>query len=103
MKNTTIVVCAYHNVGYRCLEELLRQGARVAQVFTHEDSPTEEIWFRSVRELAGENGIPWRTTDINDPENVALLREIDPDFIFSFYYRNMIKGEVLEIPRRGAL
>ncbi len=101
--NSKIVVCAYHNVGYRCLEELLRQGAEVALVFTHEDSPTEEIWFASVRELAERHGIPYLTSDINAPENVALLREIAPDFILSFYYRNMIKPEVLEIPRRGAL
>ena len=101
--NSKIVVCAYHNVGYRCLEELLRQGAEVALVFTHEDSPTEEIWFASVRELAERHGIPYLTSDINAPENVALLREIAPDFILSFYYRNMIKPEVLEIPRQGAL
>ncbi|HEX8961076.1 MAG TPA: formyltransferase [Geobacteraceae bacterium] len=98
-----IVVCAYHNVGYRCLEELLRQGAEVALVFTHEDSPTEEIWFQSVQELAKDNGIPYVTSDINLSENVARLKEIAPDFILSFYYRNMIRPEVLEIPRRGAL
>lgn len=98
-----IVVCAYHNVGYRCLEELLRQGADVAMVFTHEDSPTEEIWFSSVRELAGKHQIPWRTTDINSPENIALLREIAPRFIFSFYYRNMLGQEVLDIAGNGAL
>ncbi|AJE04090.1 formyltransferase [Geobacter pickeringii] len=100
---TKLVVCAYHNVGYRCLEELLKQGAEVALVFTHEDSPTEEIWFQSVRELAERHGIPYLTTDINEPVNVAKVRELAPDFLFSFYYRNMIKPEVLEIPRRGAL
>jgi len=98
-----IVVCAYHNVGYRCLQELLRQGADVAQVFTHEDSPTEEIWFSPVRRLAEEYGIPFTTSDINLPENMELLRQIAPEFIFSFYYRNMIKKEVLDIPHRGAL
>jgi methionyl-tRNA formyltransferase len=103
MANNKIVVCAYHNVGYRCLEELLRQGAEVALVFTHEDSPTEEIWFASVRELAQRHGVPYVTSDINEPANVARLREIAPDFLFSFYYRNMIKREVLDIPRRGAL
>jgi methionyl-tRNA formyltransferase len=72
-------------------------------VFTHEDSPTEKIWFSSVRVLAESHQIPWRSTDINAPENIALLREIAPDFIFSFYYRNMISREVLDIPRRGAL
>jgi methionyl-tRNA formyltransferase len=103
MDNNKVVVCAYHNVGYRCLEELLRQGAGVAMVFTHEDSPTEEIWFSSVRDMAEMHDIPWRTTDINAPESISLLRKIAPDFIFSFYYRNMIKKEVLDIPLRGAL
>jgi methionyl-tRNA formyltransferase len=98
-----IVVCAYHNVGYRCLEELLRQGADVALVFSHEDSPTEEIWFSSVRQLAERHDIKVLTSDINLPENLELLREIAPDFILSFYYRNMIKPAVLAIPKRGAL
>jgi methionyl-tRNA formyltransferase len=103
LKNNRIVVCAYHNVGYRCIEELLRQGAEISLIFTHEDSPTEEIWFDSVRELADKNGIPYLTTDINLPENVEQVRAIAPDFIFSFYYRNMIKPVVLEIPNLGAL
>ena len=103
MNSKKVVVCAYHNVGYKCLEELLRQGAEVALVFTHEDSPTEEIWFASVRELADRHGIPYLTSDINEPANVARLKEIAPDFILSFYYRNMIKQEVLDIPRQGAL
>ena len=75
----------------------------MALVFTHEDSPTEEIWFASVRELADRHGIPYLTSDINEPANVARLREIAPDFILSFYYRNMIRPAVLDIPRRGAL
>lgn len=101
--NSKIVVCAYHNVGYRCLQELLRQGAQVALVFTHEDSPTEEIWFRSVRGLAEQHAIHLLTTDINLPENVERVRAIAPAFIFSFYYRNMINTQVLAIPRLGAL
>ena len=101
--NSNIVVCAYHNVGYRCIQELLSQGAQIALIFTHADSPTEEIWFQSVRELAEQHAIPCLTTDINLPENVERVRAIAPAFIFSFYYRNMIKTEVLNIPRLGAL
>ena len=103
LTNSKIVVCAYHNVGYRCIQELLRQGAEISLIFTHEDSPMEEIWFQSVRELADQHGIPYLTTDINDPANVARVREIAPAFIFSFYYRHMILPEVLAIPRLGAL
>lgn len=101
--NNTVVACAYHNVGYRCLEELLRQGADIRLIFTHEDSPAEEIWFASVRELADRHGIPYLTTSVNEPENVARVREIAPDFILSFYYRNMIRTEVLELAALGAL
>jgi methionyl-tRNA formyltransferase len=103
LKSNRLVVCAYHNVGYRCIEELLRQRAEIALIFTHEDSPVEEIWFESVRELAGRNGIPYLSSDINEPENIDRVRVVAPDFIFSFYYRNMIKPLVLEIPRLGAL
>lgn len=103
MKNNRVVVCAYHNVGCRCIAELLRQGAEIALIFTHEDSPSEEIWFESVRELAGRHGIPYLTTDINMPDNIERVKMIAPDFIFSFYYRNMIKPELLEIPSGGAL
>lgn len=103
MMNSKLIVCAYHNVGYHCIEELLRQGAEITLIFTHEDSPGEEIWFRSVRELAAQNGIPYLTGDISLPENVEKIRAIAPDFIFSFYYRNMIRPEVLEIPKHGAL
>jgi len=103
LKSNRLVVCAYHNVGYFCIDELLRQGAEIALIFTHEDSPGEEIWFRSVRELAGLHGIPYLTNDINEAENVERVRAIAPDFILSFYYRNMIKSSILEIPRLGAL
>ncbi|MBI5485057.1 MAG: formyltransferase [Deltaproteobacteria bacterium] len=103
LTNNRLVVCAYHNVGCRCIAELLRQGAEIALIFTHEDSPAEAIWFESVRELAGRHGIPYLTTDLNMPENIELVKMIAPDFIFSFYYRTMINAELLEIPPGGAL
>lgn len=98
-----VVVCAYHNVGYRCLEELLRQGADVRLVFSHEDSANEEIWFDSVRDLAARHGIPCITGSINEVENREMVAALAPDFLLSFYYRNMIAPEVLSLARRGAL
>ncbi len=98
-----VIACAYHNVGYRCLQELLAQGADVAAVFTHADSKTENIWFDSVEKLARERAIPCFLSDINQPENIELLRRVAPDFIFSFYYRTMIGNEILSLPKQGAL
>ena len=98
------VVFAYHNVGVRCLSVLLAHGVDVKLVVTHKDNPKETIWFDSVAELASLHGIPTITPDNpNAPEVVAQIRALHPDFFFSFYYREMLKRELLEIPWRGAL
>ena len=98
------VVFAYHNVGYRCLSVLLAHGVDVALVVTHRDNPKETIWFDSVAELAALHGIPVITPDNpNIPEVIEQVRALRPDFFFSFYYREMLKRELLDIPKRGAL
>jgi len=98
------VVFAYHNVGVRCLSVLLAHGVEVALVVTHRDNPKETIWFDSVAELAALHGIPVITPDNpNMPEVVEQIRALRPDFLFSFYYREMLRRELLEIPKRGAL
>ncbi|MBI5783715.1 MAG: formyltransferase [Gammaproteobacteria bacterium] len=103
MTEPGIVVFAYHDVGVECLDALIRRGSRVLAVFTHRDNPEERIWFRSVAELAQRHKIPVYTPDsVNTPEWIARLRETRPDIIFSFYYRNLICQEILDIPRLGA-
>jgi methionyl-tRNA formyltransferase len=98
------VVFAYHNVGVRCLSVLLAHGVDVALVVTHRDNPKETIWFDSVAALAALHGIPTITPDNpNTPEVIAQIRALQPDFLFSFYYREMLKRELLEIPKHGAL
>ncbi|HAF44882.1 MAG: formyltransferase [Sideroxydans sp. GWF2_59_14] len=98
------VVFAYHNVGVRCLNVLLAHGVDVALVVTHRDNPKETIWFESVRNLAELHGIPTITPDNpNVPEVEAQIRALQPDFFFSFYYREMLKAPLLAIPKRGAL
>ncbi|WP_144113714.1 formyltransferase [Paraburkholderia sp. BCC1886] len=97
------VVFAYHNVGVRCLLTLLARGVEVALVVTHEDSPTENIWFGSVASVAAEHGIPVLTPA--DPKSAELheaLSAARPDFIFSFYYRHMLPVELLALATRGA-
>ncbi len=97
------VVFAYHNVGVRCLSVLLAHGIDVALVVSHTDNPNETIWFDSVTALAGRHGIPVITPeDPNTELVVAQIAGLQPDFIFSFYYRLMLKPALLAIPKRGA-
>ena len=98
------IVLAYHNIGAVGLEALLRNGFTVEAVFTHKDDPNENVWFKSVAERAAERGIPvYAPADINHPMWVKRIRAMRPDIIFSFYYRDMVKPAILEIPRAGCL
>ena len=97
------VVFAYHNVGVRCLRVLLAHGVDVPLVVTHEDSPGEVIWFGSVAASAAERRIRVvAPDDPNTPEFVARITALEPDFLFSFYYRRMLKAPLLALPARGA-
>ncbi|MCF8149532.1 MAG: formyltransferase [Burkholderiaceae bacterium] len=97
------IVFAYHNVGVRCLSVLLAHGVDVVRVITHTDNPGETIWFDSVAELAAVHDIPVITPeDPNDAALVAELAALQPDFLFSFYYRQMLKAPLLALPGRGA-
>ena len=98
-----LVVLAYQEIGYVCLESLIRHQADVALVLSHRDDADEEIWFRSVAELAGNNGIPTIfPEDPNAPDVISRVKAVAPDFIFSFYYRYMLSEQFLKLARKGA-
>ncbi len=100
---TTAVVFAYHNVGVRCLSVLLAHDIDVQLVLTHEDDPKEKIWFGSVAQLCDEQQLRVVTPkDPNTNEWLQELQRIQPDFIFSFYYRHMLKPEILNCAKQGA-
>lgn len=99
-----VVVLAYQDIGWVCLDELLALGANVALVVTHPDDPQEEIWFRSVAARAREARLPLLVPpSANRPDVVAEIARRAPDYLLSFYFREMLGPDVLAIPRRGAL
>ncbi len=98
------LVFGYQEIGYVCLEELLNYGVHVSGLFTHEDDPGEEIWFRRPVSLALEHNIPVYTpAALKDEKWIQLIEGTAPDFIFSFYYRSMIPKRILDIPHVAAL
>ncbi len=101
--SASAVVFAYHDIGVRCIEALLELGIDIKLVVTHLDNESELIWFDSVKELALKNGINVITPD--DPNSQSVIEQVagcQPDFIFSFYYRQMLGQELLVIPSIGA-
>jgi methionyl-tRNA formyltransferase len=100
---TKIAVFAYGLVGHACLKSLIETGENVVGVFTHPDVPGEPLWFPSVAQLAKNHGIPVVATQgAKDPQILEALQKMQPDLLFSFFYRKMIPETILDIPRLGS-
>ena len=98
-----VVVFAYHNIGCTGLRALQAAGFEIAAVFTHKDDPSEQRFFSSVAEWCAEQDLPLFAPDeINHPLWIERIRALAPDLIFSFYYRDMLGQELLDIPPLGA-
>ncbi len=98
------IVLAYHNIGCAGIKALVRHGIDITAIFTHRDDPAEAVWFDSVAELASNLDIPVFAPDsINHPLWVERIRALKPDILFSFYYRDMVNKEVLDVPPNGCL
>src|SRR6185295_16292678 len=95
--NVSVVVFAYHDVGCMGVRTLRSLGIDVARVYTHEDDPGENHWFGSVRKTCAELGLTCTTANPHLPEELAAIRAIAPDAIFSLYYRDMLKDSVLSL------
>ena len=96
------IVFAYHDIGCVCFQALVDAGYDVQAVFTHTDSPNENQFFSSVARQGAELNLPvYAPEDVNHPLWVDRIRALQPDIIFSFYYRNMLSEEILSLAPQG--
>jgi methionyl-tRNA formyltransferase len=103
MNQPRILFFGYSEVGFACLDLLVRRGCDIIGLITHEDNPDEKVWFKTPAVAAAEQGIPVFTPDsVNTPEWRYRIREMKPDLILSVYYRHMIGLVILDIPPLGA-
>ncbi|MEW9809161.1 MAG: bifunctional UDP-4-amino-4-deoxy-L-arabinose formyltransferase/UDP-glucuronic acid oxidase ArnA [Candidatus Symbiodolus clandestinus] len=97
------VVFAYHDIGCSGIEALLAAGFTIQAVFTHEDNPQESRFFASVAQCAAAHQLSvYAPSAINHPLWIARIRQLAPDILFSFYYRQLLGPEILQIAPQGA-
>ncbi|MEI6609884.1 MAG: formyltransferase [Deltaproteobacteria bacterium] len=97
------VVFAYHNMGIAGLSALFNSGFDIKAIFTHENDPDENCWFGSVKNWAQQKNIGVYTTEeVSSLKWIEKIAAVNPDIIFSFYYRKMICREILNLPKIGA-
>jgi len=101
--NPKVVVFAYHDIGCTGIESLLAAGYDIAAVFTHADDPKENAFYGSVAQLCARKGITVHAPeDANHPLWIERIAKLNPDYIFSFYYRNLLSEELLATAKNGA-
>ncbi|HFK4062853.1 TPA: bifunctional UDP-4-amino-4-deoxy-L-arabinose formyltransferase/UDP-glucuronic acid oxidase ArnA [Kluyvera ascorbata] len=97
------VVFAYHDMGCTGIQALLDAGYDIEAIFTHPDNAGENNFFGSVARLAAEQGITvYAPEDVNHPLWVDRIRAMAPGVIFSFYYRNLLSDDILNLAPKGA-
>jgi len=102
MLKPTAVVCAYSSVGTAALEGLLEAGVDVRALYTYPQGE-DERWFTPPATVAQAHGIPIHMAPaFNDDTVYEAIRAHRPDFLFSFYFREMIQARFLDLPRLGA-
>ncbi|MDU5779235.1 MAG: bifunctional UDP-4-amino-4-deoxy-L-arabinose formyltransferase/UDP-glucuronic acid oxidase ArnA [Pantoea sp.] len=97
------IVFAYAEMGCAGISALLNAGYEISAIFTHADTSPESHAFPSVARLAAEQGIPvYAPEDASHPLWVDRIKAMQPDFIFSFYYRALLSDSILRTARVGA-
>lgn len=97
------VVFAYHDIGCAGIQALLDSGYDIAAVFTHADDPKENAFYGSVAQLCASKGIPVHAPeDVNHPLWIERIAKLAPEYIFSFYYRNLLSESLLAVAKKGA-
>ncbi|WGL99477.1 bifunctional UDP-4-amino-4-deoxy-L-arabinose formyltransferase/UDP-glucuronic acid oxidase ArnA [Arsenophonus sp. aPb] len=97
------IVFAYHDIGCVGLKALQKAGFEIQAVFTHTDDPKENHFFSSVACLGAEMGLPvFAPENVNHSLWIERIEKMQPDVIFSFYYRHMLSQELLALAPKGA-
>ncbi|MCT8341455.1 bifunctional UDP-4-amino-4-deoxy-L-arabinose formyltransferase/UDP-glucuronic acid oxidase ArnA [Photorhabdus kleinii] len=97
------IVFAYHDIGCVGINALIKAGFDIQAVFTHTDDPNENHFFSSVARLSADLALPvFAPENVNHPLWIERIRELKPDVIFSFYYRDMLSEDILSLASTGA-
>lgn len=90
------------------LEAIIKSGRhQVTGVITQPDKPKgrgKSMQFPPVKEKALEYGIPvWQPARVNTPETLQILQEQKPDCIVVAAFGQILKKEILSLPRYGCI
>ncbi|ORI01038.1 formyltransferase family protein [Campylobacter concisus] len=88
---------------YKALKKLIELNAEIVGICTKKKSDFNSD-FKDLTPLCKKADIPFKyIDDINSNENIAWIRSLSPDIIFCFGWSNLIKKDLLGLPKMGVV
>ena len=98
-----IVFIGSVNFSKSALEYLLKIGVDIAGVCTKKSNVGNSDSF-DLGLISTPNRIPTlHTSNINSKESVDWIRELSPDYIFCLGWSQLLRGQLLKVPRLGVI
>lgn len=87
------------------LLSMIDVGFPISYVFSVDEKYSDNIsGYKPIHEIAERNGIPFKKFNkINDEENVNIINEIAPDYIFVIGISQLVKKEIIDAAKIGVV
>lgn len=87
------------------LDTMLSIGFPITHVFSVDEKYSDNIsGYEPIHETAEKNGIPCtKIHKINDGENVRIIQDISPDYIFVIGFSQLVKKEIIDAAKIGVI
>ena len=89
----------------RVLETMVEVNFPISYVFSLDDAVSENVSdYDPVFKTAEKFNVPYKKfKKINDEENVKIIREIDPDYIFVIGLSQLVKDDIIKVAKKGVI
>lgn len=87
------------------LKEMVKIGFPVDMVFSLDEKYSKNVsGYDPIHEVAEANGIPYtKFKKISDPENIEIIKKIEPDYIFVVGLSQLVPQEMINLARKGVV
>jgi methionyl-tRNA formyltransferase len=98
------ILAGNERIGYECLKILIEEKQQMVGVITDSSNSKTKLENSRIKCLAKQAGIKlYEIEDINHPDFIEELRELQPDVLFNIAFIQLYKAPILVVPRLGCI
>lgn len=104
MNNNSFIYIGMEAGGHACLKALLQNDIVPAAVFTIHESKKESVTaYQSFADLDTDNVPFFYIPSINEVAVISKIRDIRPTLIVTAYWSELLKDEIVTLPKHGCV